>query len=731
MYLLKLFTIFLLFSNILLANDYLDSLTTTKVKKLIQKEEKIALAYKEYLLTKGEKPASISDLKNAENDKLLPNNFNANNYFGNSIKFSEEAFTLISFDKNSSKRLKSNIYDYYFSNKYRKYTKTPKIIEELVTIGDGSEEKQIIINVEINLSEKERLIYDLQNQGKIKEVKDDCKEWNEPEDAYCLDENHVLHRYAPKFGTDEPIEHKASYNKILLIDEEVDLFVDPITKKNTTDEYKDIVKDFMYVGMLVLHENGDKADEYVAIDLDTVIETNKVNIDYPDLIQLSNTSGAMLINGDIYSWGNNDSKVTGINLGSDVVITTPVRLKTKVYDDDSEDSVDTSTFYGENYFSSPLRPKFKELFSSVKSGTCGITKEGALYCGGTSASDYSFGKYFNDIDTEQNGEMLYRSTFFDGITNQAKKIFANDTLWTILGEDGLIYSWGYDIDNGFSGNGSLTYNNASTENDPTKILNTKFSDITSTTKLGHRKIAALSKDIYIWGIDSQSGINTCSVIWDGINYDLCSPEKINSDNSTMTEDGDLSFKTIRGGVDAFIAKGTDKYFYKITHHKNEKIQVSKVNDLIIANPNYGEDEESLGSIIDVDFSRTIDELSTPSVSTGIVWINDKNELKGDYYPSTSNQTTFKDAIENIQWKKIKVINENNSMCGINTDNQMYCWGNIYSSVDGVKTYILPIFNTNLNDLTSSDLAKESGTTSSFILNYPTYIGGFNYDFIFK
>ncbi|MDY0051923.1 MAG: hypothetical protein RBR65_05210, partial [Aliarcobacter sp.] len=464
---------------------------------------------------------------------------------------------------------------------------------------------------------------------------------------------------------------------------------------------------------------------------DLVIETNKEIVDYPDLMLLSNTSTGMLINGDIYSWGNNVNRSVGINLETDSVITTPIRLKAKVYDDNLTDSVDISTFYGKNYFSSPLRPKFKEFFSSVKSGTCGITREGALYCGGTSGSNYSFGKYFTHVDTSRSGEMLYRSTFFDGITNQAKKIFVNDTLWTILGEDNYIYSWGYDEGNGFSGNElkEFNYSNKDENKEPNKInkiQNTKFSDITSTTKLGYRKIAALSNDgdIYIWGIDSKSGINTCSIIWDGISYDLCTPEKIEIEN--------ISFETIRGGVDAFIAKDTDEYFYKITHHKDEKISVSKVNDLILANTNYGEDEESLGSIIDVDFSRTIDELSSSSVSTGIVWINSKNELKGDYYPSTSNQAAFKTAIEKIKWEKIKVINEKNSMCGKSVDNETYCWGEVSSNVDSVKTYILPIFNTNLYELSKDYLVlNSSGTSSSFVLEYPTYIGGFNYDFIFK
>ena len=112
---------------------------------------------------------------------------------------------------------------------------------------------------------------------------------------------------------------------------------------------------------------------------------------------------------------------------------------------------------------------------------------------------------------------------------------------------------------------------------------------------------------------------------------------------------------------------------------------------------------------------------------------------------------FKDAIKQIKWKKIKVIQDDNGMCGIDVNNQMYCWGMMsYYGPDMRDTFMLPVFNTNLYDTNKDFLIVEGGNsnltnmtsdewsttnsdgkTGAFFMKYPTYIGGFNYEFIFK
>ena len=98
------------------------------------------------------------------------------------------------------------------------------------------------------------------------------------------------------------------------------------------------------------------------------------------------------------------------------------------------------------------------------------------------------------------------------------------------------------------------------------------------------------------------------------------------------------------------------------------------------------------------------------------------------------------------------------MCGIDINNQMYCWGIMSFYRDGTtyndrlgNTFMIPVFNTNLYDsdkdflvaeggnngyltnmsLDSWSTTNSAGKTGAFFMKYPTYIGGFNYEFIFK
>lgn len=98
------------------------------------------------------------------------------------------------------------------------------------------------------------------------------------------------------------------------------------------------------------------------------------------------------------------------------------------------------------------------------------------------------------------------------------------------------------------------------------------------------------------------------------------------------------------------------------------------------------------------------------------------------------------------------------MCGIDINNQMYCWGIMSFYRDGTtyndrlgNTFMIPVFNTNLYDSDKDFLVAEgghngyltnmtsgswsmtnsAGKTGAFFMKYPTYIGGFNYEFIFK
>ena len=162
--------------------------------------------------------------------------------------------------------------------------------------------------------------------------------------------------------------------------------------------------------------------------------------------------------------------------------------------------------------------------------------------------------------------------------------------------------------------------------------------------------------------------------------------------------------------------------------------------------------EDDSELLSVDFSSKA-PISEATWNTGVVWVNSKNELKGDYFTSANKYDEFfNDAIARIKWKKIKVIQDDNGMCGIDTSNQMYCWGKMSFTRDYNSgspeisnmgnTFMLPVFNTNLYDLNTDYLVAEGGrdayltkmtsgdwnpSGNDFFIKYPTYIGGFNYD----
>lgn len=720
---LKLFFLLFLFISVLNADNNVDTLTLTKIKKLVQKEEEIAIAYKKYILEKGENPTNISSLLI---DNYLPKGFSTINPFGKIISLIEDNKIESSLPEDIN--LKSNLYDYYYSNKYRTYTKAPLKIKK--------DDKDNNDEVGILLSSKEKFIYS--NKSKITTTKEDAK------DKYFLDSKGVLHWY------DASGKYKFSFDNELLLDESVTLLNDDGT---VNTEYKNLVSDVSFAGMTVLHKNAtsNTADEYIMIGSSNAVKVKQITRDIgKTIIQFTRRAGGMIINGDIYTWGNNANKITGIDIekftqgngstGSSnkfPVITGLVRAKVKTYN---------TSLDNQNYFSSPLRPKFIDFFSTVYHGTCGISTKGELYCGGVTADSTT--SMYTQLDTNNQSnpkEMFYRSKYFDGTADKkATKIFANNQIWLILAntdidangnyQNGRIYRWGYDFA-GFAGDGGKSYNN---KNNPTEISvtenNTKvlFKDITYLLTIGYRKMAALSNsgNVYLWGLDNYYNYS-CKQKINNTTVNLCSPLKV---------DSDIVFASIQGGLNAFVAKGEDEKYYKISQAWGKEVKVESVEELIKTNYDSQYDKDNDSELISVDFT-----------SNGIVWINSKNKLKGDYYTSENESNPiFKDSISKIQWKKIKVIEDDNGMCGIDIYNQMYCWGiqSFYRSgyADG-NTFMIPVFNTNLYDLDRDFLVAEGGdnyltnmtsdewTTNDsrkpFFIKYPTYIGGFNYEFIFK
>jgi len=740
MNILRLSFILLLSINIFANEVYIDSITLSKIKKMVQKEEEIAYAYKKYIIEKG----NTATLTKLIDDGYLPSGFSVINPFGKTTTIDVDKNKIESFIPDNM-NLKSNLYDYYYSNANRLYTKAP--------LSNKNN------NVSIVLSSKESFFLD--NKNLITTTKTDAL------NKYYLDSKGVLHWY------DNTGKYKFSFDKDLLIDENITIFNADGT---LTSDFESLMadKNVMYAGQTIFHKSGNVALEYLNLGSNKgIIKVGLLNRDIGEtIIQFTRRAGGMIVNGDIYTWGNNANKITGIDIDNYTkedgtlgtrypVITGLVRAKAKIYDNDLTDSKDLTKIYDKDYFSSPFRPKFKDFFSTVFAGTCGISTKGELYCGGISGIEYSFGTSFNHVDTSRKGEMLYRSTYFNGSNSQPKasKVFSNNQIWLILSEDGDIYRWGYDF-SGFSGNGNRYFNYyyRNENKTPEKITvsngstSVKFADITYLLTIGYRKMGALSKDgdIYIWGVEPlNSNDYNCTGTWNN----LCYPTQITQTNSTLTEN--VTFTSIQGGLEAFLAAADNGKYYKIYQPTNSKIIVQDVETLIKASPDYNVNNDV--EILSIDFSSKLD--GSLKINEGIVWVNGNNELKGDYFTAENKEDNlFKDAIKKIKWKKIKVIQDDNAMCGIDIYNQMYCWGimSFYRSGtsnydDMGNTYMIPVFNTNLYDLDKDYLVSEgaannfltnmtsddwSATNSdnisgAFFIKYPTYIGGFNYEFKFK
>lgn len=737
----KIFFLFIISHSLLFAQDYMDTIALAKVKKLVQKEELIGKAYKEYIRFKGNNPSSVDDLINGG---YLHEHFDKKNPLtGTNIKLASEENQM---DGNLHKEIKSKsfLYDYYFSNSNRVYTQPPL-----------SKEAKVL---QVVLSSHEKYILNHKNS-----ITTDYAQRN---GKFHLDGEGILHWY------DSNGAYKLSLGQDIIIDESVTLFDGD---GNISTEFKDIVEplNILYAGQIILHIEQNSAKEYLYLgELGSIV---KIGDSFGDtgktMIQVGQYSGAALINGDIYAWGNNANRITTINRNSYTkenssnsnssrypVITSLVRSKVKTYDVQyNEINVDLN---GVNYYSSPLRPKFIDFFSSVTNSTCAVSAKGELYCGGSTGVDST--ALFTNISKDYQKEVLYRSRFFDGQNGRkAVKVIAMNQLWIILANanndaeggyrDGEIYRWGKDFA-GFSGNSSRYtwkyYNTGDptqlnvTDNHSTKVLFRDITYLSNHDENSYKKIGALSNDgdIWIWGLDNYSAKSCIQNI--GLQQiDLCKPYKVVSEHS---------FVSIQGGVEGFIAKSNEGKYYRIRQQWGELPEVSSIDAAIQNHSTYIQEDDS--DILSVDLSQ-----KTDGSSEGIVWINGKNELKGDYITATSD-AIFVSAIKTKKWKKIKVLNTQNAMCAIDISNQMYCWGVMSSQQDGwatqnkiANTFMLPVFNSNVFDEDKDYLVVEGGydgyltnmtsnewkttdvkgNSEAFFLKYPTYIGGFNYDFTFK
>ena len=122
MILFKLFILFILSISLNSKEMYFDTISLSKIKKLVKKEEKIAKAYKQYIMNNATKPTSILGSEITSLKTYLPDGFTTSNLFGKFI-YLDTTDNHLTNDLPSN--VKSLLYDEYYSNKNRIYTKAP------------------------------------------------------------------------------------------------------------------------------------------------------------------------------------------------------------------------------------------------------------------------------------------------------------------------------------------------------------------------------------------------------------------------------------------------------------------------------------------------------------------------------------------------------------------------------------------------------------------------------
>ena len=232
----------------LYANEKVDSLSIIKIKKLIQKEEDIALAYKEYLLKNGKTPTDVKDLID---NAFLPKGFSVINPFGKEIKLISTKNKIEEF-RSDNLALTSALNQYYYTDIYRNNTKSSQKAKQ---------------NININLNFTEDFIY--KNQSIITNNEVDAK-------AKYYIQNGVLNWF------DENGNYKFTIAKDILSKDQIineDINNQIKIDKNSESKFYEL----MYIGKKLYQQskqNPNELDEFLNLGK-KIIKLEKNQSEYP------------------------------------------------------------------------------------------------------------------------------------------------------------------------------------------------------------------------------------------------------------------------------------------------------------------------------------------------------------------------------------------------------------------------------------------------------------------
>jgi hypothetical protein len=458
------FTI-LIFINLLWSNSENVSMMNN-IKNVIQKEEYIALAINKYILQTAKVPKdndSKLDWDKLTTEEYLGTSFNKINPLTNEdmeITFDNKNTAYIKGvikEESAYETDNKYLYNFYINKLFRVNTIPPfDTTKEKLTIGSqilySNIQKEIIslinendTNKRIKLSNQtcvSNLYYYELNNGKL--IYKYCKSANSSVSVY---------QEAPVYLEDwEDLQ----YIKANIGDKAY------VKKNGTWYEY---------------YYQGDASIKWIAAGIGDALTSNDTNLDLEDRILsyipdskdlvFRRDGGCMLANGDIFCWGNNLYKKSGIEsygqldktLSPDYV-NTPVMLKVQISDSEQKSI---------NWYNNPYRIKFEKM-SLNSTNVCGVSPifdyfdgvqkkfGGDLYCNGLVSSNY-----FEDMEESKNStSILKRNKFFytgksDELENTSeiylKDIVMVEDVIAVLSDSGKIYTFGRNY-NGALGIGS-------------------------------------------------------------------------------------------------------------------------------------------------------------------------------------------------------------------------------------------------------------------------------------
>ena len=381
----------------LYANEKVDSLSIIKIKKLIQKEEDISLAYKEYLLKNGKAPTDVKDLID---NAFLPKGFSVINPFGKEIKLISTKNKIEEF-RSDNLALTSALNQYYYTDIYRNNTKSSQKAKQ---------------NININLNFTEDFIY--KNQSIITNNEVDAKT------KYYI-QNGVLNWF------DENGNYKFTIAKDILSKDQIineDINNQIKIDKNSESKFYEL----MYIGKKLYQQskqNPNELDEFLNLGK-KIIKLEKEVAPTVILIKNSPNGSAVIVNGDIYTWGNNNKKTVSIGKntytkndsiqGSGVpIINTMVRARAVNYNKDENIPIEDNYLNKENLYSAPSRVKFINMYLDNSKSICAISQKNELYCGGEDILENNYIDFiaYDRTASNRKNEYLYKSAFFDGKNN--------------------------------------------------------------------------------------------------------------------------------------------------------------------------------------------------------------------------------------------------------------------------------------------------------------------------